>query len=84
MLVCFFEEIIGEPEALLKKCFQHLGVREDLFDWNTNLKEPFRCGTKAVIPPNLRSVLEEIYQPKVECLQDYLGVNLSPWILQSK
>jgi hypothetical protein len=84
LLVGFFEELLEKPEVLLKKCFRHIEVREDLFDWNVNLKEPVRRGTQADIPPNLRPVLEEIYQPKIEALQDYLGVNLSPWLLQSK
>ena len=84
LLICFFEEMLGEPEALLKKCFGHLGVREDLYDWSADLKTPVRRGIQADIPPNLRSVLEEIYHPKIESLQSYLGVNLSPWLLQSK
>lgn len=84
MLICFFEELLEKPEVLLKKCFRHIEVREDLFDWNVNLKEPVRRGTQADIPPNLRPVLEEIYHPKIETLQEYLGVNLSSWLLQSK
>ncbi len=68
----------------MKKCFRHLGVHEDLYDWSADLKEPVRRGIQADIPPNLRSVLEEIYLPKIESLQGYLGVNLSPWLLQSK
>lgn len=79
MLVCFFEDILAETEALLKKCFRHLGVHEDLYDWSADLKEPVRRGIQADIPPNLRSVLEEIYKPKIESLEEYLGVNLAAW-----
>lgn len=79
LLVCFFEEILGEPEVLLKKCFQHLGVHEDLYDWNAGLKSPVRRGIQADIPPNLRSVLEEIYRPKIESLEEYLGADLAAW-----
>lgn len=75
LLLCFFEEILGEPEALLKKCFRHLGVREDLYDWSADLKEAVHRGIQVGIPPHLRSVLEEIYRSKIESLQEYLGVN---------
>jgi hypothetical protein len=84
MLICFFEELLEKPEVLLKKCFRHIEVREDLFDWNVNLREPVHSGIQTKIPPNLRSVLEKIYHPKIESLQEYLGVNLSPWLLKSE
>lgn len=79
LLVCFFEELVATPDALLKKCFQHLGVSEDLYDWSMDFKEPVFTGMPAEIPPNLRSVLAEIYRPKIESLEEYLGMNLEGW-----
>jgi len=83
MLICFFEELLEKPEVLLKKCFRHIGVSADLYDWSADFKKPVRKGAVAEIPPTLRSVLEKIYHPKIESLQEYLGVNLSPWLLKS-
>jgi hypothetical protein len=79
LLICFFEELATSPETLLKKCFQHLGVSEDVYDSSMDFKEPVFTGMPAEIPPNLRSVLEEIYRPKIESLEEYLGVELKGW-----
>jgi hypothetical protein len=78
-LVCFFEELAGAPEAFLKKCFQHIGVSANLYDWNMDFKEPVHRGIPSVIPPNLCSVLEEIYRPKIKSLQEYTGMKLESW-----
>lgn len=76
LLVCFFEELVRTPEVFLKKCFQHIGVSTDSYDWSMDFKEPVHRGMPGGIPPNLRIVLEEIYRPKIESLQEYLGMKL--------
>jgi hypothetical protein len=76
LLVCFFEELLGAPELFLKKCFQHIGVSADLYDWSMDFKQPVHRGIPGDIPANLRSVLEEIYTPKIDSLQEYLEMTL--------
>jgi hypothetical protein len=43
-----------------------------------DFKEPVHRGIPGDIPPNLRIVLEEIYRPKIESLQEYLGIKFKP------
>jgi len=79
LLVGFFDELARNPVALLKSCFEHVGAREESFDWSADFKEPVLKSPVAEIPPKLRSVLEDIYRPKIKSLQEYLGMNLEGW-----
>ena len=79
-LICFFEELIKTPEMLLTKCFKHIGVCRDLYDWSVDLRDPVFRGIQAEIPPGLRYILSDIYRPKIDRLQAFLGVNLENWV----
>jgi hypothetical protein len=79
LMVCFFEELLETPDTLLKKCFNHINVSSNSFDWRMDLKQPVNKGIQGDIPRNLRSVLEDIYHPKIKSLQDYLQMNLEIW-----
>ncbi len=79
LFVGFFEELASTPEGLLRRCFQHIGVGEERYDWSVDLKKPVFGGHSAQVPMQLRTVLEEIYRPQIDSLEKYLGVGLSTW-----
>lgn len=79
LLVCLFEELTTAPRQFLEKCFRHIGVCGTRHDWTVDLKKPLHGGIRADLPPDLHSVLEGLYRPKIDSLQDYLGMTLAGW-----
>jgi len=82
LLILRFEQIVAEPEALLNRCFQHLGVSnqtsEQLQQWHC--RTPVFVGPGYSLRPTLKPVLQALYQKPIEQLADYLAMDLSAWL----
>lgn len=83
LLVLRFEQIVEEPEALLNRCFQHLGVSpvdpEQLR--RQGCRNPVFTGPGYALRPSLRPILKGLYQDKIEKLSRYLDTDLRDWLL---
>lgn len=83
LLVLRFEQIALEPESLLNRCFQHLGVHlmkpEQLRQ--QNCRQAIFTGPGYSLRPSLKLVLKTLYQDKIEKLARYLNTDLSAWLM---
>jgi hypothetical protein len=79
ILTCLFDSLASEPHSVLSRCFAHLGVPAGDYPLPADLSEKIFSTTPEPLPHNLRGVLSEIYAPRIESLQDYLGLDLSGW-----
>lgn len=82
LLILRFEQIITEPEFLLNRCFQHLGVApvdpEQLRQQGCH--EPVFTGPGHRLRSTLKPVLWALYQERIRQLAQYLGMDLSAWL----
>ncbi len=82
LLILRFEQIITEPELLLNRCFQHLGVApvapEQLRQQGCH--EPVFTGPGHRLRSTLKPVLWALYQERIRQLAQYLGMDLSAWL----
>ncbi len=81
LLVLRFEQIITEPEALLNRCFQHLGVAlvaPELLRQQGCHDRVF-TGPGDPLRPSLKPVLHNLYEDKIAKLARYLDTDLSEW-----
>ena len=82
LLVLRFEEIVTEPESLLNRCFQHLGVSlqdpEQLRQ--KGCRVPVFTGPGHRLRPTLRPILRALYQDRIKQLARYLDMDLSAWL----
>lgn len=82
LLVLRFEDISREPETLLNRCFQHLGVAWQ--DPNQlrqrGCRERVFAGPGYPLRPTLKPILRSLYQEKIEQLARYLKMDLSIWL----
>jgi len=80
MIVCLFDELIADPESLLRRCFRHVGVSEDLNDWSPELRSKVFATADYSLPARLREELATIYRPKINSLSGYLELDLTGWL----
>lgn len=82
LLILRFEQVITEPELLLNRCFQHLGVStqtlEQLRQWGCRV--PVFSGPGHILRPTLKPVLQALYQNQIEQLAQYLSMDLGAWL----
>ncbi|HRX70261.1 MAG: sulfotransferase [Candidatus Competibacteraceae bacterium] len=82
LLILRFEQIITEPESLLNRCFQHLGVSqqvpEQLHQWGCQV--PVFAGPGYSLRPTLKPALQMLYQKQIEQLAKYLNMDLDTWL----
>ncbi|MCC8992954.1 MAG: sulfotransferase domain-containing protein [Candidatus Contendobacter sp.] len=82
ILVLRFEHLATEPELLLNRCFQHLGVAslepEQL--QRQGCRERVFTGPGHRLRPSLKPVLQTLYQNKINLLARYLNTDLSAWL----
>jgi hypothetical protein len=82
LLILRFEEMADAPEALLNRCFQHLGVApldpEQLR--RQGCRERVFAGPGHPLRPGLRRVLLNLYREPVEQLADDLNMDLHAWL----
>jgi hypothetical protein len=81
VLVERFEHISRTPISVLKRCAEHIGVDSGFYAQIDEmlLRIPVFTGMKEGIRPSLYAVLREIYDPKIVCLERYLGEDLRDW-----
>ncbi len=83
LLVLRFEQIAMEPEALLDRCFRHLGVApvgpERLRQ--QGCRDRVFTGPGDPLRPSLKPILRGLYQGKIEKLARYLDTDLSDWLI---
>lgn len=79
LLVCLYDELQTDPEALLRKCFMHLDVDAAKFDWSTDLGDKIFASFEAPLSGHLRAELRRIYRPRIAELANVLGSDLSHW-----
>jgi len=82
LLVLRFEQIIAEPEALLNRCFQHLGVARVAPEQlqRQGCREKVFTGPGDPLRPSLKPVLRNLYEGKITKLARYLDTDLSEWL----
>lgn len=82
VLVLHFDQITTEPEALINRCFQHLGVAPlNLQQLRQNgCREKVFAGPGYPLRPSLQPVLNNLYKEPIEKLAVYLNVDLSAWL----
>ncbi|CDH46423.1 MAG: sulfotransferase [Candidatus Competibacteraceae bacterium] len=81
LLVLRFEQIVNEPETLLNRCFQHLGV--SLYDsellQRQGCRERVFAGLGHPLRLSLKPVLQAIYHERIDDLARYLTMDLDSW-----
>ena len=82
LLVLRFEQIVTEPESLLNRCFQHLGVAHQPPEQlrQQGCRERVFAGPGHPLRPSLKPVLRGLYQDKIQQLAGYLNMDLSAWL----
>ncbi len=82
LLVLRFEQIVTEPESLLNRCFQHLGVARQPPELlrQQGCRERIFAGPGHPLRPSLKPVLRSLYQDKIQQLAQYLNTDLSAWL----
>lgn len=82
LLVLRFEHIITEPEALLNRCFQHLGVEQQdpIQLRQRGCREQVFAGPGYPLRPTLKPILQSLYRRKIEQLASYLDTDLNSWL----
>ena len=78
-LILFFDEIEKDPLALLRKCEDHLGVRNQLSLMDITC-DKVSFGSGVPIRPALRDALLELYAPPIRRLERMLGCSLAHWL----
>ena len=82
LLVLRFEQIKAEPELLLNRCFQHLGVASQTPEQlqQQGCRRVVFAGPGYHLRPTLKPVLRALYQERIERLANYLGIDLGLWL----
>lgn len=82
LLVLRFEQIVTEPESLLNRCFQHLGVSPQNPEQlrQQGCRVPVFTGPGHCLRPTLRPVLQALYRDRIQQLARYLNMDLSAWL----
>lgn len=82
LLVLRFERIVTEPESLLNRCFQHLGVAPQDSEQlqKQGCRMPVFTGPGIPLRPTLRPVLRALYQDRIKQLARHLDMDLSAWL----
>jgi len=75
LLVCFFDDIASEPEALLLEVMRFLGVAADSRYVGTDVRKAVNPTAASKIPERYRRFLEELLQPDLEQLKERFGVS---------
>ncbi len=82
LLVLRFEQIINQPETLLNRCFEHLGVRavtpEQL--QQQGCRDKVFTGPGDPLRPSLRPILLDLYADKIAKLARYINSDLDEWL----
>jgi hypothetical protein len=79
LFVCFFEEVIYEPQNLLRKAFSFLKVSTDV-NWKLfPCKQVINKNPANQIPNKYRSYLEKTYAKDIEELYKRFGRPIEPW-----
>ena len=82
LLIERFEEIVNNPERLLNRCFNHVGVNlqshEQLQQWQCRVA--VFTGPGYQLRPSLKPILQSLYKERIEQLSDYLAMDLSTWL----
>ncbi len=82
LLVLRFEHIKSEPESLLNRCFQHLGVAPQTPEQlrQQGCREIVFAGPGHRLRPTLKPVLLALYKDRIQQLARYLNMDLSLWL----
>jgi len=82
ILILRFEQIVNEPETLLNRCFEHLGVvqqsAQQLQSWNC--RTPVFTGPGYPLRPTLKPILGKLYHERIKSLSLYLHLDFSDWL----
>ncbi|MBY0432079.1 MAG: sulfotransferase domain-containing protein [Rhodospirillales bacterium] len=84
-LILPFDEIIEDPQAVLKKCAVHLEVDPAFFDSvpEEELRRAHFPGLGHSIRPSLHAHLVAQYTPRIRSLETFLGMDFSRWHRQN-
>lgn len=86
LLLFRFEQISAEPEALLNRCFEHLGVTplDATQLQRQRCREAIFTGPGYPLRESLRPILAALYHDKILRLGDYLETDLNAWLMMSQ
>ena len=80
MLIGRLDEIRERPRELLRRVFQHLGVRTDL-DWaSLPFDQVIFKGVGVPPPPSVRDALREMYRHDLQQLVERFGSAVRHWL----
>jgi len=81
LLVLRYEQVCESPKSVLRRCSAHIGVDPDIYDQadKESLQARVFAGPDYKIRPSLLSTLLDIYRPRIEQLENYLGEDLTAW-----
>ncbi len=82
LLVQRFEQILNEPEALLNRCCDHLGVPVPRpGEWPVaDCRQPVFAGPVHPLPPTLEAELRALYAAPIRQLAAEYDLDLSTWL----
>ena len=81
LMLVFFDDILENPRNVLQNISDHIGVNPDFYDEipEDELATPVHVNDNQDIRPELRTVLEDLYIPKIDALSEMLNFDLSHW-----
>lgn len=83
LAVVFFDDIVSDPQAVLRRMFAHLGVDERRFadGGEASLRRPVFEGSKARIRPALLAALRSLYDIEIARLSGRFDRDLGHWLI---
>ncbi len=79
LLVGFFEEMVDEPEQLLRRVLRHIGADPDVELAGYPLREKFNPGPESALSAENRAFLREIFADEIAMLARRFGPPASDW-----
>lgn len=80
LLVGYFEELRQEPENLLMRIFDFLGVDRPASLEEFPVRQRINVNPPAPLPDHLRQELRKLYQEELQNLYQILGEPVRPWL----
>ncbi len=80
LLLLRFEELAGDPESYLSKCYVHLGLDSRPASPGSMAAGKEREGPPGELSPALRAALGRLYYSRIRSLAEYLQQDFTSWL----
>ena len=79
--IIWFDEILAQPQSVLRALAVHIGAEQSYFSSApiTKLRSPVFAGSKLPVRATLVKVLRELYLPSINVLEVRFGRDLTSW-----